>query len=304
VPSPDPEVVKASGSGDEKNRAGLPPPSRGRSLEAPRRLAGPPGRARQRSARERGDTPKDHLFVPHSSRIRPAYDRETSSKDANDAAIKRAGQKHEIPPIAQLASVDPGNTLKEETAHLLLIPTRRVRQGRISLIRWLRPTRAMPPHPPNGIGDGGQLDAREDLSPRSATHTTSSLVPEGKPRLRSAWPDVAPGTSTLPASSSTGPCIVSTRIFLRADTPSDRGVHHACRRNGNFRCREVVARTDNSRGANRRRDLASSRRSRNRRGITAGHISSRRARDASTPATCAFAAPGVGLEPTTYGLTV
>ena len=56
----------------------------------------------------------------------------------------------------------------------------------------------MPPHPPNGIGDGGQLDAREDLSPRSATHITSSLVPEGKPLLRSAWPDVVPGTSTCP----------------------------------------------------------------------------------------------------------
>jgi hypothetical protein len=42
----------------------------------------------------------------------------------------------------------------------------------------------------------------------------------------------------------------------------------------------------------------------NRRGTTAGHIWSTRSHGGSTPAsTCGFAAPGVGLEPTTYGLT-
>jgi len=68
---------------------------------------------------------------------------------------------------------------------------------------------------------------------------------------------------------------------------------------------EVVMGTDNSGGANTGPDAASSRRPRNRRGTTAGHISSRRSPNSSTPfSTCAFAAPGVGLEPTTYGLTV
>jgi hypothetical protein len=37
----------------------------------------------------------------------------------------------------------------------------------------------------------------------------------------------------------------------------------------------------------------------------AGHISSRRLQNSLKRAsTCAFAAPGVGLEPTTYGFTV
>jgi len=81
--------------------------------------------------------------------------------------------------------------------HLLLMPLGN--SGRwISLIRYPQPTRATPPHPPNGIEDADQLDAREDPSLRSATHTTSSLVPEGRPLLRSAWPNVAPGTSTCP----------------------------------------------------------------------------------------------------------
>ena len=62
--------------------------------------------------------------------------------------------------------------------------------------------------------------------------------------------------------------------------------------------------TNNSNGANSRRHLASSRRSRNRRGTTAGHIwlECEPTRQ-NPPSTCAFAAPGVGLEPTTYGLT-
>jgi hypothetical protein len=135
--------------------------------------------------------------VPDSSRVHPANDRETSRNDGNGRATERAAQRPDSVIVAGPGS-EHENTLKEETAHLLLIPTRRVRQSRISLIRWPRPTRATPPHPPNGIGDGGQLDAREDLSLRSATHTTSSLVPEGKPLLRSAWLDVARGTSTCP----------------------------------------------------------------------------------------------------------
>ncbi len=67
----------------------------------------------------------------------------------------------------------------------------------------------------------------------------------------------------------------------------------------------VVTRTDNSRGANKRRDVALSRRSRNRRGTTAGHISWRRPPNSSTPlSTCAFAAPGARLELATIRLTV
>jgi hypothetical protein len=161
----------------------------------------------------------------------------------------------------------------------------------------------MPPHPPNGIGDGGQLDAREDLSLRSATHTTSSLVPEGKQPLRSAWPDVARGTSTCPLRPLQVPA--SCRRGYSSELPlHDRGPSRMWKK-WNFRCREVVARTDNSRGANRRRDLASSRRTRNRRGTTAGHLWSEREPVRQKPAsTCSLAAPGVGLEPTTYGLTV
>jgi hypothetical protein len=61
----------------------------------------------------------------------------------------------------------------------------------------------------------------------------------------------------------------------------------------------------NSKGAEHPPRAAWSRRTRNRRGTTAGHIwSEREPVRQRPPSTCAFAAPGVGLEPTTYGLTV
>jgi hypothetical protein len=118
--------------------------------------------------------------------------------DGNGLSVESAGQE---PDSAIVASSEIGseNTPKEKTPHLVLIPGRELsRAGWMSLIPQQRPTRATPPHPPNDIGDGGQIDAREDPSSRSATHTTSSLAPEAKPLLRSAWPDVAPGTSSYP----------------------------------------------------------------------------------------------------------
>jgi hypothetical protein len=159
----------------------------------------------------------------------------------------------------------------------------------------------MPPHPPNGIGDGGQLDAREDLSPRSATHTTSSPVPEGKPLLRSTWPDVAPRTSTRPlrplqvlASCRRG---YSSELTLRTIEMSITHVEEMGT--------SVVGKLSQELTTREARIGAVIWRRHDELETTAGHIWSEREPVRRKPAsTCSFAAPGVALEPTTYGLTV
>jgi hypothetical protein len=63
--------------------------------------------------------------------------------------------------------------------------------------------------------------------------------------------------------------------------------------------------TNNSTRANSRYHATRPRRTRNHRGTTAGHIWSEREHvRQKPPSACGFTAPGVGLEPTTYGLTV
>jgi hypothetical protein len=74
------------------------------------------------------------LLAARSSRIRTANERETSRKDEKQRSNKGAAQEPDSG-ITAGTRRDAENTLKEETAHLLLISTRRVRQGRISLIR-------------------------------------------------------------------------------------------------------------------------------------------------------------------------
>jgi hypothetical protein len=114
---------------------------------------------------------------------------------------------------------------------------------------------------------------------------------------------VGRATVELPASSYPRPCIVPTGVPGRGDTPSDRHASHHWK---------VGTRTDNSschgnRQLRRARTVATTNRWElfsNRRGTTAGHISPRPTAEVAEPrSTCGFTAPGVGLEPTTYGLT-
>jgi hypothetical protein len=167
----------------------------------PRNSSTTPFLHRSLRLRDRGSNRVSDTDAFTSRPSRPAFVPRTTGRRQGTTGTAGAANPQVREPdsgIGAGSETGPENTLKEDTAHLLLIPTRRVWQGRISLIRWLRPTRAIPRHPPNGIGDGGQLDAREDLSPRSATYTTSSLVPEGKPLLQSAWPEDGPATSSCP----------------------------------------------------------------------------------------------------------
>jgi hypothetical protein len=216
------------------------------------------------------------------------------------ARIRRSGPDSGITAGSE---VGPENPLKEETAHLLLTPTRRVREGRNSSSAGCG-RREPCLHILATVSDmaSNSMRARTFTYPALRIQRLHSYLKVSRHfdrRGQTSHPGRRPARLVL-----YGPCIVSAREFLRADNSSDRGVHHGFGRMGTSIVGKL-SREQTTREARTGAVICVVTTNSTPPRTTAGHIWSEREPVRRKPAsTCSFAAPGVGLEPTTYGLTV